>query len=569
MMSDFVQPTKIADWTEFTKGPCVLEGCGSSDAASIFRDEAIDGLRYKCFSCGKHSRKDDNPTDAEGPEEDTNVERVLVADNAKVKFPTWEDKGWCSAKEWRGISPRVMKKFKVEENSRGPEKVLSFPYRNVDGAVAFSKMRGTLTKDFMAVGKGGEALFGQSLFPVDSGRSITIFEGEADALAAYQVLGEKFACVSIKNGATAALKDCQKAFEYLNGFKQIIVCFDNDEEGRKATDAVCGLFGRKAAVFEHAIDKKDACDYLVAGATVDFVSRWWKPKTYVPDGIRNILDIVGAIEEQAEPPLMPFPHPAVNRVLKGIFKKRMYLVTAGTGTGKSTFTRGLAYEVWKQIPSAKIGLMFLEESAKDTVTHLIGKHTGKAAHQPDILWEPGERQKAAMELAEGGRFEVWDHFDALDSKTVLKRMEYMVKVLGCDFIFLDHLSTIVAGSKEDNERKELDQLLTELRHFVEGTEITMFTVCHLTRDSKAPHENGGEIRLAALRGSGSLGQVPDVIIAMERDQQTEDPEMQGVVTIRVLKNRPTGTLGIAGYSKYYIDKDILVPYYPDSGEIAL
>jgi hypothetical protein len=56
---------------------------------------------------------------------------------------------------------------------------------------------------------------------------------------------------------------------------------------------------------------------------------------------------------------------------------------------------------------------------------------------------------------------------------------------------------------------------------------------------------------------------------MERDQQTEDPEMQGVVTIRVLKNRPTGTLGVAGYSKYYIDKDILVPYYPDSGEIAL
>jgi hypothetical protein len=58
-------------------------------------------------------------------------------------------------------------------------------------------------------------------------------------------------------------------------------------------------------------------------------------------------------------------------------------------------------------------------------------------------------------------------------------------------------------------------------------------------------------------------------MAMERDQQTEDPEWKGVVTIRALKDRITGGSGVAGYLKYFIDKDILVPYYPDSGETAL
>lgn len=564
-MSDFVQPSLISDWSVFTKGPCVLEGCGSSDAAGIFEDPEINGLRYKCFSCGKHSRKDA----VESIDDNDDGPRVLVAEDAKVKFPTFEDKGWISAKEWRGISPRVMKKFKVEENSKGSERVLSFPYRNASGQVAFSKMRGAITKDFTAVGKGGEALFGMSLFPVDSGRTLTILEGEADCLAAYQVLGEKFATVSLKNGAASARKDCEKAYDYLMGFKNILICFDNDEAGKKATEEVCQLLGRKASVFEHAIDKKDACDYLSAGTTVDFVSRWYKPVAYVPDGIRNIRDLVESVAEQAEPPLMDFPHPGLQKVLKGFYRKRLYLITAGTGTGKSTFTRGLAYESWKNLPDAKIGLMFLEESAQDTLTHLIGKHTQKAAHQPDILWADGERKKAALELAEGDRFEIWDHFDALDIDTVLKRMDYMVKVLGCSVIFLDHVSTIVAGSKNENERKEVDRLLTALRHFVEGTGITLVTVCHLTRNSDKPHENGGEVRLADLRSSGALGQIPDVIIAMERDQQTEDPGMESVVRYRVLKNRPTGSLGLSGYSKYLLDKDILIPYYPDTAEMIL
>ena len=50
-------------------------------------------------------------------------------------------------------------------------------------------------------------LFGQNLF-TGGGKYITITEGEVDAMSAYELLGSKWACVSIKTGQVA-LRDCK------------------------------------------------------------------------------------------------------------------------------------------------------------------------------------------------------------------------------------------------------------------------------------------------------------------------------------------------------------------------
>jgi len=85
-------------------------------------------------------------------------------------------------------------------------------------------------------------LFGQNKF-TPGGRAITITEGEFDALACYQLTGSRYPVVSIRNGATSALKDCRASFEYLDSFDKIVICFDNDEPGRVAANQVAELFG--------------------------------------------------------------------------------------------------------------------------------------------------------------------------------------------------------------------------------------------------------------------------------------------------------------------------------------
>ena len=56
-----------------------------------------------------------------------------------------------------------------------------------------------------------------------------------------------------------------------------------------------------------------------------------------------------------------------------------------------------------------------------------------------------------------------------------------------------------------------------------------------------------------LRGSHSIAQISDSVIALERDQQATDPVKANTTTVRVLKNRYAGETGVATYLLY--DKD--------------
>ena len=92
--------------------------------------------------------------------------------------------------------------------------------------------------------------------------------------------------------------------------------------------------------------------------------------------------------------------------------------------------------------------------------------------------------------------------------------------------------------------------MTRLRSLVERTGITLFLVSHLRRsnsDSNS-HEEGGRVSLGQLRGSHSISQISDSVIALERDQQSEDAN--NTTTIRVLKNRYSGEVGVATRLEY-------------------
>jgi twinkle protein len=144
----------------------------------------------------------------------------------------------------------------------------------------------------------------------------------------------------------------------------------------------------------------------------------------------------------------------------------------------------------------------------------------------------------------------YNHFGSLESDRLLQKMRYMVKVLGVDFIILDHISIVISGqeSSSEGERKDIDRLMTNLRSLVEETGVGVIAIVHLNKPEGTAHEEGGRVTLSHLRGSGSLKQLSDAVIALERNQQSnEDPN---TATIRVLKNREHGDLGVSGKARY-------------------
>jgi twinkle protein len=91
--------------------------------------------------------------------------------------------------------------------------------------------------------------------------------------------------------------------------------------------------------------------------------------------------------------------------------------------------------------------------------------------------------------------------------------------------------------------------MTKLRSFVEETGCGMILVSHLRRPTgDKGHENGAQTALSQLRGSAAIGQLSDICIGLERDQQSQS-DSEGTL-VRVLKNRFTGWCGAAGSVKY-------------------
>jgi len=504
-----------------THQPC--PDCGSSDALAVY------DWGTKCYSCGETRKADQQPKP-----KFTTVQSKMTNVNDLV----------ISSVSERGLTRDTCEHFGIGSFNGH----YYFPYFDDANLVAYKK-RNMADKRFSIEGswqKGG--MFGQQLMP-KGGKYVTIVEGEFDAAAAWQMLGSRGAVVSVRNGAASAVSDCKQNFEWLDSFENIIICLDNDEPGRKAANDVADLFGTKAKIFKHTQDYKDACEYLQNDQEKDFVSRWWNAERYVPDGIvdgAGLWDMVNQPIEKAE---VMYPYIGLNELSYGIRQGELVTITAGSGLGKSQFLREIVYHILNN-SNDNIGLMFLEESIKRTAKSIMSLHANKPLHLPDTETTLDELRHAFDNTLGTGRLYLFDHFGSTAVDNIINRVRFMAKALSCKYIFLDHVSIVVSAQENGDERKALDEIMTKLRMIVQETGVALFCVSHLKRPDGKGHEEGAATSLSALRGSGAIGQLSDIVLGLERNGQAEDLRERHTTRVRVLKNRFSGLTGPA-CSLYY------------------
>ncbi len=508
--------------------------CSSSDAMSVY--ERDDGTQFwKCYSCGQNGNymNEDKSTDSLSPESKAPVhgkiqaipERDIVRDTAAFYEVYTDDDSW----------------------------VFTYP--------GGSKVRMKDEKVFRCIGK-PTGLFGQSKFP-KGGKFVTITEGEFDALAAYQMMGSRYPVVSIRNGAQSAFKEASEAFEWLDSFEKVVICFDADEPGKQAAQKVAELFGHKALVVK--LNKyKDANEYLMNQCSKEFVEQWWKAEKYTPDGIIQGATMWDRINKPARKADCLYPFDALNKLTYGIRKGELVTITAGSGLGKSQVLREIAWNILCKTED-NLGLMFLEESAEKTGIGLMSLAANKPLWLPDCQYSE-EEYKAAFDQTLGTeRVYLFDHFGSSGIDNIVNRVRYLAKARNCGYILLDHISIIVSSQENGDERKAIDEIMTKLRILVQETNISLICVSHLKRPDGKGHEEGAVTSLAQLRGSGAIAQLSDIVIGLERNGQADDEQERNTTKIRVLKNRFSGLTGPAGNALYsletgrmlQIDEDVL------------
>jgi twinkle protein len=394
-------------------------------------------------------------------------------------------------------------------------------------------------KSFQILGNSKKmGLYGEHLWR-GGGKMVTVVEGEIDALSLSQQTGNKWAVVSVPNGAQGAHKAVARSLEWLETFESVVFMFDSDLAGREAAEK-CSLMLSVGKARIATLPLKDANEMLVAGRGAELVSAQWGAKPFRPDGVVLGEDLWEQVSEVDDSESFPYPWAGMNDKTYGIRKGELVTLTSGTGIGKSSICREIAHHLI--IHDKKVGYIALEESVKRTCLGIMGISLNLPIHihGNDVGLE---RLHEAFEATMGtGNCVLYDHFGSMDSDHLIGKIRYMVKALDVEYVFLDHVSIMVSGYEDGDERRRIDSIMTKLRSLVEELGIALILVSHLKRPEGKAHEEGAKTSLAQLRGSAAIGQLSDLVIGFERDQQSEDES--DVTTIRVLKNRYSGETGI-------------------------
>lgn len=397
-------------------------------------------------------------------------------------------------------------------------------------------------------------LFGQPLFGNHKQTRVVITEGELDAIAVHQMFEGKVPVVSIKGGAQAAAKDAKAAFQFLDGYAEIVICFDADEPGKKATSKVAEVFAGKARIMNlDPRDGKDPCDYLRNGKAKEFEKLYWSAPVYTPDGVLSVDDMRALLEKTEEGRVGVYPWAALNAITEGFRSSELITICAGSGLGKSCVLREIAYHI-HQTTGEKVGCLFMEEAPKRTIEGFMSLDLNTPLHRDTRAVERGSPEYwASFEKIYGdGRMVVMDAaFDTGASvDDIVGRVRYQARALDVKVALVDHISIMVSAGQHGDERKALDEIMTKLRSLTQDTGIVLFLVSHLKRPEGRGHEEGAATSVSQLRGSAAIAQLSDFVIGLERNGQAEDEEERNTTHIRVLKNRHNGLTGPAGHLLY-------------------
>lgn len=517
--------------------PCTAVGgsCGSSDAMVRYED----GGKY-CHKCGGHDNRE--KTGDYVPEEPRGEPMT------QFDFDFYHDAEFKSIPD-RRIDADTCKKFGVKTTPRGSH---LFPAFNEQGQLVAVKERFYPEKMFKIHGDMSQAMmFGMQAFP-KTGRSVTITEGEYDAMAAYRMSGSKYPHFSIFNGINSAKKECKKCFDQLKSYDSIILNFDADEHGRAGVEEVGPMFPGRAKVLE-LTEGKDACDYLKQNKGSKYVDEFFRAKQYTLGGIINGADTWEKYKEKKNVESIPFDsqYEKLNQKTYGIRFGEIVLITAGTGSGKTQVLREWKYNLLMKTKENIMDIS-LEEDTGDTIGGLMALHANKRIMLPDVNIPEAEEKKIHDELFGSKRFFTLDHEGSVEDDSLLDKIEYAATVEGCRIIFLDHITIAVSDCAAGSENLSMDKFMNRLLKMVKRLNICVVVVSHLrkTGGGGKSFEEGRIPTEDDLKGSGSLKQIAMTTIAIARNKYAESDKERNTTSFHVLKCRFSGRTGPCDHAHF-------------------
>lgn len=387
--------------------------------------------------------------------------------------------------------------------------------------------------------------------------------GNCDQLSAFQMLreyqlgrtgGEDYAPIAVVSPTIGenCKKQIQKQYDFLNQFERIIVGFDNDDAGRKATEDVIDVLPR-GKVWIANWSYKDPNEYLVSGKSREFIRDFYNAEKHTPAGVLASDKIYEEVLKRAESdklPFAPFLNGLNDMLAGGITYGFIVNILAGSGAGKSSFINENTI-FWTKEIGVKVGVVSLEADAGYYGEQLLSRYIGKKIALIDNkedkikLLTSDDTKKIAHELftnSDGSpSFYILD--DRGDFSQLQDKIEELVVAFGVRVIVIDVISDVFAGMTID----QVDKWMQWEKCLVKQYNCILVNIAHVRKagSGEKAGSQGAFLTEESLIGSGTQYRSAGINISLQRDKNAEDEVERNTTYVHLLKSRDTGMTGKA------------------------
>ena len=520
--------------------PCPYVSCGSSDAFS-YNTEGFG----RCHSC-ERSYPSREPTFEWVQEKYPTKNTTSGNRNYKEELAIMEEPKVTTQGKYtscRGITESTMKHYGVLTYGDRQE----YPYPS--GGLKVRKM----PKDFFAKnGFKGDELFGMNLFPAGSSKMVTVTEGELDALSAYQMLANgsySNPVVSLPSAAPSG-KLWEKCKDWLDSFEQIVLSVDNDKKGREVSETLFDLFPSKVYTVNHG-SFKDANDFLQAGKAREYKSAWWAKKKYSPAGFTSgPEDWIKAVREETPYEYTPTPVEALNKVMRGWIKGGITIVKAPPGIGKTSLFRYVQHDLVTKHGKTVANLAMEEmksTTARGMATYELGANVNTEEDQEYNSITDDQFEEALLKVVEGDKFVSFDIDPQDPLESTLKQCTHAITIYEADYIFIDHFQRLAYLGGVDGATSALTELGVKLVELSKRRNVGIIGISHVNETGHTKYAK-------------AIEEEAIVLLELQRDKLSEDPDEKNTTHMTVTKNRPFATTGPAGMLRYDVDTTMVQEY---------
>lgn len=468
-----------------------------------------------------------------------------------------EVKGYtCTGRDWdeRGLKAQALDHFGFRHTVSEEDGITItgtfIPVHKVDdeGEVYLSGYKTKYPEGrYAKVGdcRGDTLLIGQDVCP-NRGNKLFITEGEPDMAALYTILRKfsqpdwvsSIAVVSLKNGSGGAHKELSRQQAFLDGFKEIILCFDKDDAGREAVKEVCKYVSGDIFSFTPS-NGKDMNESLLAGDIKNTFFGLIKASKPKPAGVVTIDDIMESVLVRPKMGLS-WPWEPLTKLTYGIQPARTYCIGAAPKIGKTDFEYELVAHLIVEHGETVMHFDF-ENPPKATAKRLAGKFREKLFHKPGVKYNDNDLVEGLTTLRD--HWIAYDHAGSRDWTDIKNTIKFYASQ-GVRFYVLDPLTALI--SKEDSSKANdmLNLIMTDIAEMNVSLGITFFLFSHVNPPKTGkPHEEGGRVLSSQFTGSRAMEKWTHTGIGIERDRLNEDADIKNTSTHRLLYDRDFGESG--------------------------